>query len=225
LDYLEQRARQPTLPGVPANVIDIARASLMQMDDAKLMKHTNRSRSALTQILKNVGPKFRSIGGARVQLSGTASNTEREVLDGLLNNLVVGPAFTSDTVFEELQACLEAKKCLAPTERAAFEKTKSQLGLYVVALMNQCSMKIDSALSDPVIKGHDSAKLVAATGAGNRIEVKAIRQMPMGAQPISVIFPIYVTDIDAETHCAPDVLSEQLWDFEMELDSGLLVRL
>jgi len=123
--------------------------------------------------------------------------------------IVVRPAFEGDRLFDDFLATLKSNGLITTQEiRTHKAKLKPLVELYAVAVMHNCVVQVGDGRT---------TQLKAGVGEqGKRIEVYVdVPDAPW--KNVTMRSAIFSIRADATVHCHPDLLTDNPWNFEIEL--------
>jgi hypothetical protein len=143
------------------------------------------------------------------------SEMERNLIQTLCSAMIVQPAFSGDELYNDFSATLIDHALLRKTEIADFEKLKAAIVLYAVAIMHRSMIEIDRTLAIQI-------NAVGRPGESIEVDCGIPLEVPKGNGQITILSAIFSTNLDAESHCEPALLSPAApWDFELEVTPNL----
>ena len=212
-----------SLSDLPKNFSELLSGTFRRVDNATLRSRLNLKRQVAERHLNGMLSRIQKDTKGSLFLSWP---TEQDValINCLLGQIVVRPAFSNQQLTTELSAVLLANDLLREEEQRAFQQLGTLIGLFAVSQMHRCVVDLGDGTKAELRAG--------ATHSQREIFVNAAAELfgvnPTGKVLISANF--FATNIDVVANAEPDLHppSDQQteWPFPIQLGpDGKLRRL
>jgi hypothetical protein len=211
------------LSDLPKNFSELLSGTFRRVDNATLRSRLNLKRQVAERHLNEMLSRIQKDTNGSLFLSWP---TQQDValINCLLGQIVVRPAFSNHQLTTELSAVLLANDLLREEEQRAFQQLATLIGLFAVSQMHRCVVDLGDGTKAELRAG--------ATHSQREIFVNAAAELfgvnPTGKVLISPNF--FATNIDVVANAVPDLhpQSDQQteWPFPIQLGpDGKLRRL
>ena len=212
LQYQGSKLYRTSSP-IPPNGKQVCEACLRLFDRKELHKRTGLSPTAARKLVRSFFDQYDRPSVLYLPLRFD----ELTAIHALLTTIPIYPVFNDETLFTEFRETLIYNKWLEPKERTQFEKLRSAVGLFAIAMLHNSEIDLG---------GGERAFLEIAPNL-DMLAIHARMRMyrPING-PIWILRNVYVTSLDRKTHCSAELQSDGGWDGIVELtDRGILAKL
>ena len=191
------------------DIVRASRANLLLATDKQIKDNLGCSRKVAGQRLDRAIAVFEA--GKKIE-----DDQDFKALYEFGSKFFWRPAFTGDTLFDDLKLVIAKNKLLGPDEIRSFEAARSFVAVHAVSVMHGTTITLDSG---------STVRLFAGCANNERcLEVKIDLAFQELGKPLMVPICVYYTRLAAEDTCAATLecdeaaLNFKRWSMPLEID-------
>lgn len=196
---------------LPPSTSDYFNRALLRVAPGLIKKGTGLPRSAAHQVLEGVRGRLTKNADGTWALPPDLTKLEASVVECACSHMVVKSAFSPDRLVDEFIASLKSNGLITKEEirdnRVDIDKV---VQLFAVSAMHNALIIMEDG-SNVQLKG-----LAGGVG-GSKLEV-AVR-VETNTPNIFIASAVFTSTLDPNEVCAPDLLTGEGWDFEVEVSA------
>jgi hypothetical protein len=184
--------------------------------DARIIrKSTGFNRSEAHKIASNLADRLSVNPDGTWAMAFSINKKELDLIQCLISNLVVRPAFDAERLVNEFFSTLKSNNLISKAEIRDHGDSISRLvQLYAVSAMHNCVVQI----------GDGSTTILKAAAEANQIVIRASVPSPAPGRPnVNLACDMFIAHLDPATHCDAEMLAAEDWDFEIEISLDRLL--
>jgi hypothetical protein len=203
---------------LPSNFDEILAASFRRIPRTMLGRRTGLTKGDVKKRLPAILKGLRRNSDGSMALNSFYTRRELKIIETLADILVAEPAFDNDRLFSDFVATLKSHSLLRLSEVGAFADLKPAIGLFAVAEMHNCTVRLPDHVTI-CLKVND------VVGAGKIAVSAPIHVSIIRGSPIFLSTAIFSTQVEAKQGCTAELLAlADPWDFDIELTRERLLN-